>query len=96
MAILDDVRAVIAKSLHIPVEQVTADTRLDALGVESLDVIEIIFGLEEKFDIAIPLKAADAASMAQSGQTAGNELPFSTVGDVAEMVQKLVMAKAPQ
>ena len=112
MAIIDDVRSIIAKSLNIPVDQLTPDKRLDELGAESLDVIEIVFALEEKYDIAIPLQANDATRVSASGKTDGSadgktngktegpqksgdsELPFATVGDVAEMVEKLVAAKA--
>ena len=105
MAIIDDVRSIIAKSLNIPVEQLTPDKRLDELGAESLDVIEIVFALEEKYDIAIPLQGSDASRVSASGKSeetksegqdksGGSELPFATVGDVAEMVEKLVAAKA--
>ena len=108
MAIIDDVRSTIAKSLNIPVEQLTPDKRLDELGAESLDVIEIVFALEEKYDIAIPLQGSDASRVSASGKSegksedksegqdksGGSELPFTTVGDVAEMVEKLVAAKA--
>lgn len=96
MPIIDDVRAIIAKSLNIPVERVTPDTRLDELGAESLDVIEIVFGLEEKFDISIPLKADEATRLSTSGKSSDQEMPFSTVGDVADIVQKLVEAKVSQ
>jgi acyl carrier protein len=100
--VIDEVRAIIAKSLNIPVERLTKDSRLDELGAESLDVIEIVFGLEEKFDIAIPLKADEATRLATAGtggiedKSSGQEMPFSTVGDVADIVQKLIAAKAPQ
>jgi acyl carrier protein len=110
LAVIDDVRSIIAKSLNIPVDQLAPDKRLDELGAESLDVIEIVFALEEKYDIAIPLQANDATRVSASGKTDGksenqsqsqdksgdSELPFTTVGDVAEMVEKLVAAKAPR
>lgn len=91
--IIDDVRAIIAKSLNIPVERLTPQTRLDELGAESLDVIEIVFGLEEKFDITIPLKAEEASRLATADKSGSQEMPFSTVGDVADIVEKLVLAK---
>ena len=109
MAIIDDVRSIIANSLKLPVEKLTPETRLEDLGAESLDVIEIVFALEEKYDIAIPLQGSDATRVSASGKgegqsesqdksgsqdKGGNELPFTTVGDVAEMVEKLVAAKA--
>jgi acyl carrier protein len=52
--ITDDVMQIISRELKIPIERVTPDTALQDLGVESLDLIEIIFALEEKFDINIP------------------------------------------
>jgi acyl carrier protein len=92
-AVIDDVRSIIAKSLNISVDQLTPETHLDELGAESLDVIEIVFALEEKFDITIPLKADEATRLATSDKGGGQEMPFSTVGDVAEIVEKLVAAK---
>jgi acyl carrier protein len=103
VAIIDDVRSIIANSLKLPVEKLTPETRLEDLGAESLDVIEIVFALEEKYDIAIPLRADEATRLVQSGvggapakssQSDGQDVPFSTVGDVAEIVEKLVAAKA--
>jgi acyl carrier protein len=102
LAIIDDVRSIIAQSLKIPVDKLTPETRLEELGAESLDVIEIVFALEEKYDIAIPLRADDATRLtksedggaAKADQGGGQDVPFSTFGDVAEMVEKLVAAKA--
>jgi acyl carrier protein len=100
LAIIDDVRSIIAKSLNIPLEKLTPDARLDELGAESLDVIEIVFELEEKFDISIPLNANDATRLTSSdtanSEPANKDIPFATVGDVANMVEKLVEAKVPQ
>jgi acyl carrier protein len=89
MEVIDEVRQIIAKSLKVPVENLTPDTRLDEIGAESLDVIEIVFELEEKFGINIPFQANQAG---KSGQPA--EFPFGTIGDVANAVKALVDAKA--
>ena len=94
MAIIDDVGAIISKSLKIPVERLTPNARLDELGAESLDVIEIVYELEEKFDISIPLKADEGTQLNASGDTGNGELPFVTIGDVANIVKTLVEAKA--
>jgi acyl carrier protein len=93
-AIIEDVRSIIAKSLNISVDQLTPETHLDELGAESLDVIEIVFALEEKFDITIPLEADEATRLTTSDKSGGQNVPFSTVGNVAEIVEKLVAAKA--
>jgi acyl carrier protein len=92
MSTLDDVRQIIAKTMKIPLDQLTADTRLDEIGAESLDVIEIVFELEEKFGIDISLKA-DGTSDGQPPADPG-ALPFQTVGEIAVAVQGLIDAKA--
>lgn len=94
MEIIDDVRAIISKSLKIPVERLTPDARLDELGAESLDVIEIVYDLEEKFDISIPFKADEGTQLNTSGKNGDGELQFATIGDVANVVKTLVEAKA--
>jgi acyl carrier protein len=52
--ITEEVTQIIVRELKIPVEPLTPNTALQDLGVESRDLIEIIFALEEKFDISIP------------------------------------------
>lgn len=78
-----DVIAIIAKK--VPGDKKTdvkvADN-LQALGLESIDALEMIFDLEEKFGIQIPYNANSAAT------------DFSTVGDVVKAIQKLVDEKA--
>jgi len=58
------------------------EARLSDLDIASLDVVEIVFALEEQFGIEIPFNANSA------------NLPFSTVGEVMAAVQRLVDAKA--
>jgi acyl carrier protein len=45
---------VIATSKRIPVEQVTIDSEFQHLGIDSMDAVEILFALENEFDINIP------------------------------------------
>ncbi|MEA2975696.1 MAG: acyl carrier protein [Alphaproteobacteria bacterium] len=80
MDIAHEVKLVISKSLKIPVEQLTDETKLDDLGAESLQIIEMVFDLEEKFDIDIPIDP-DAEKRSRI---------FSTIGDVARAVQNLI------
>ena len=80
MSVLSDVKDIIAKQVGIPADQIGPDSRLEAIGVESLDIIEIVFALETKYDIAIPFNANESAVLA-----------FETIGQVAEAVSKLVV-----
>ena len=46
---------IIAEVLNVDVDEITMDTTfVDELGADSLDVFQIIMGIEEEFDIEIP------------------------------------------
>ena len=45
---------VIAATKRIPVETVTIDSDFAGLGIDSMDAVEILFELENEFDINIP------------------------------------------
>jgi len=49
---------IVARTAHKPVEAVTPDSTFEALGIDSLDGIQILFALEQEFDISIPDEAA--------------------------------------
>ena len=56
----EKVRAIIVETLGCEAEQVTLEASLsDDLGADSLDVFQIIMGLEEEFDIEIPAEEAE-------------------------------------
>jgi acyl carrier protein len=84
MDVADEVKRIIAKALKVPVDQLDSDTQLTDLGAQSLDIVEIIFELEEKFDISIPV--------AEGGPEA---LEYDTVRAVSQAVKRLVDAKHP-
>lgn len=53
--ILEEVRDVIVEQLGIEREKITEDaTFIEDLAADSLDVVELIMSLEEKFEIEIP------------------------------------------
>lgn len=49
---------VIAKTQHIPPESVAIDSTFEELKIDSLDGINLLFALENEFDIDIPDEAA--------------------------------------
>ena len=51
MATLDTVKEVLAENLDIEGDQVTEEATLDSLGIDSLDMVELICDIEEKCDI---------------------------------------------
>ena len=52
--LIERVRKVIATSKRIPEDQVTVDSAFEELGIDSMDAVEILFALENEFDINIP------------------------------------------
>ncbi len=44
----------IASSKRIPLETVTIDKDFQELGIDSMDAVEILFALENEFDVSIP------------------------------------------
>ena len=70
--------AVIAKTQHIPEETVTVASTFEELKIDSLDGINVVFAVEEEFNIEIP---DDSAKL------------IRTVGDVVEGVDKLLALK---
>ena len=78
-----DVIAIIAKKKRVEKPTVEISDRLEDLGLESLDAVEMIFDLEEKFDVQIPYNA----------NTNDPQARFETVGDVVTAVQNLVDQK---
>lgn len=51
MATLDIVKEVLAENLDIEGDQVSEEATLDSLGIDSLDMVELICDLEEKCEI---------------------------------------------
>ena len=73
-----DTIAIIAKRLPPEKRNLQATDRLDDLGIDSFTAVEMIFDLEEKFDIQISYNSNDLMP------------EFQTVGDVIAAIKKLV------
>ena len=72
-----DVVAIIAKKLPPDKRNLQMTDRLDEIGIDSLMGVELMFDLEEKFDIQIPFNANDA------------KMEFETVGEVVDAIKKI-------
>ena len=56
----EKLKKVIAEVLNVDPEEITMETTFtDDLGADSLDVFQIIMGIEEEFDIEIPPEEAE-------------------------------------
>ena len=63
--------------------QITRATTTDELGLDSLGMVEIIFTLEETFDISIPFNATENGAQ---------EFNLASVGDIITSVETLISA----
>ncbi len=67
MALAEEVKAIIAEQLGVKIEEVTDKASfVDDLGADSLDTVELVMALEEKFGVEIPDE--DAEKMTTVGE----------------------------
>lgn len=78
MSTLEQVIKIVAETLDGKPEEFNASTNLQEAGFESLDVIEMIFKLEDEFKIDIPFNANEA-----------DTTQMQTVGDIAQLVETI-------
>ena len=72
----EKLKKVIAEVLNVDPEEITMETTfMDDLGADSLDVFQIIMGIEEEFDIEMPNEDVEH---------------IVTVGDAVEEIKKIV------
>jgi len=74
MALIDDVKEVVVEQLSVNADEVKEDSKfVEDLGADSLDVVELVMALEEKFDIEIPDDDAEK---------------IATVGDAVKYIEE--------
>jgi acyl carrier protein len=61
MALIDEVKEVVVEQLNVNEAEVKEDSKfVEDLGADSLDVVELVMALEEKFEIEIPEDKAES------------------------------------
>ena len=72
---MEKIKAIIAEVLNIDADSITADTTfVDDLGADSLDIFQIIMGIEEEYDIELENEAVEQ---------------IQTVGDAIEALRAI-------
>ena len=80
----DQVVAIIAEQAVLDLADVTLDSTLESLGIDSLGLVESIFAIEEAFDISVPFNANDPSE---------SDFDISTVASIVAAVEALVAAR---
>ncbi|MBN2572829.1 MAG: acyl carrier protein [Ignavibacteriales bacterium] len=74
MAIFDQVKEIVMDKLGVEESQITPEASfLNDLGADSLDIVELVMGFEEKFSIKIPDEDAEK---------------IQTVGDAVKYIEE--------
>lgn len=81
MSIQDRVIAIIAEQAVLEPSDVTVDSTLADLGIDSLGLVESIFAIEEAFDITIPFNANEPEK---------SDFDISSVAAIIAGIEKLV------
>ena len=73
MSVADKVKELIAQQLNKPIEEITEEKEVvKDLGADSLDVVEMLMGFEEEFNITVPEEDA---------------VNIKTVGDIINIIE---------
>ncbi|WP_296428324.1 phosphopantetheine-binding protein [Yoonia sp.] len=80
MIIKDQIIAIIAEQAMLEPSDVTMESTLGELGIDSLGLVESIFAIEETFDISVPFNANDPGD---------SDFDISSVATIIAAVEKL-------
>ncbi|MGH1465508.1 MAG: acyl carrier protein [Cognatishimia sp.] len=85
MNVKDKVIAIIAEQAVLEISDVTMESTLDDLGIDSLGLVESIFAIEEAFDITVPFNANEPTE---------SDFDISSVATIIAGIEKLVADQA--
>ena len=81
MNIRDKVIAIVAETAVLEPADISEESTLESLGIDSLGLVESIFAIEEAFDISVPFNANDPA---------GSDFDITSVASIIKSIEKLI------
>ena len=84
-SVQDKVIDIIAEQAMIEPSDVTPDSTLEELGIDSLGLVESIFAIEEAFDISVPFNANEPDK---------SDFDITTVSSIVAGIEKLISEQA--
>ena len=85
MSVQVKVIEIIAEQAVLEPSDVTMDSTLEDLGIDSLGLVESIFAIEEAFDITIPFNANEPEA---------SDFDISSVSSIVAGIEQLMAEKA--
>lgn len=79
MSTLQTIQRMMAEQFELKTEDLTPDAQLEALGLDSLSVIEFMFNIEDEFHIKLP----------------DERVEIKTIQDIANVVERMVAEQKP-
>jgi len=78
MTTTERIRAILVKNYKLNAEHLTTDARLEALGIDSLGMAELMFSIEDEFGVTLPTEPR----------------PIATFSDVVNLIDELIATKS--
>lgn len=84
MSVADKIIAIIAQQAFLEPADIKPETTLEALGIDSMALVECIFAIEETFDVQVPFNANDPEA---------SQFDISTIQTIIHAVEGLIAAQ---
>jgi acyl carrier protein len=78
---IERLQTILTNKFSVAPENVRPEALLTTLGLDSLDLIEVLFEVEEEFNIRVP-------------QDGGSALKTATVQDIVDSIENVLAAEA--
>lgn len=75
MAVFDSVKNTIVEQCAVNEDIITADATIENIGIDSLDVVDVIMALEDEYQIKIPDEDIEE---------------IETINDLVEIIENLI------
>ena len=85
MSVTDKIFEIIAEQAVLETSDVTMESTLEDLGIDSLGLVESIFAIEEEFNITVPFNANEPTN---------SDFDISSVSKIIEGVERLLKEQA--
>jgi len=82
--VAEKIRQIIAEQALVEPDTITDETSPDDLGLDSLALVEVVFGIEEAFDISVPYNANEPGE---------NDFDISSFAKIVEGVKHIIAEK---
>jgi len=82
--VFERIQTILTEKFSVPPEKIRPDATLESLGLDSLDLIEVLFEVEEAFNIRVPQDGAAAVKAATLQDIIDNVEKLSSSAGVAQ------------